>query len=110
MNNGDIVTWEAIHFGIRQKLEVKIVEFNRPISFTDAQISGVFHSFSHQHFFESKGTGTLIKDLFKFKCPFGYLGYLAADKIIEIYLKEFLVQRNKTIKKIAESDEWRSVL
>lgn len=31
----DTVTWEAVHFGIRQRLTVWITEFARPHMFTD---------------------------------------------------------------------------
>ena len=34
----DIVTWEATHFGIRQKLTSKISGFERPFFFQDEQV------------------------------------------------------------------------
>src|SRR5438309_11612880 len=49
---GDEVTFEAIHFGIRQRLTAKIVKFERPAAFTDRMIKGAFRSLEHEHRFE----------------------------------------------------------
>ena len=59
---GDRVVWEAVYFGIRQKLEVEITEMTSPISFTDAQAKGNFRHFTHTHRFETKGDETLMTD------------------------------------------------
>jgi ligand-binding SRPBCC domain-containing protein len=48
---GDIITWEAKHFGIRQYLTVKITQMNRPYSFEDVMMKGIFKSMRHIHTF-----------------------------------------------------------
>jgi ligand-binding SRPBCC domain-containing protein len=110
MNIGDHVLWEARHFFIKQRLEVKIAKMERPIFFTDVQVSGIFDSFSHDHFFESKNGGTLMRDNFQFKCPLGVIGQFMADYIVTMHLTKFLQQRNLEIKRIAECEEWRLIL
>ncbi|MBE1554949.1 SRPBCC family protein [Sporosarcina limicola] len=57
---GDVVTWEAIHFGVRQRLTAKITEMNRPYVFKDIMVKGAFHSFSHIHEFIEKDGGTVM--------------------------------------------------
>jgi ligand-binding SRPBCC domain-containing protein len=47
----DEVTWEARHFGLRQKLTVRITEFERPCRFQDVMVSGAFKSMIHDHEF-----------------------------------------------------------
>jgi hypothetical protein len=42
MKLGDTVTWEAIHFGIKQHLTSKITAYERPYRFTDEMVQGVF--------------------------------------------------------------------
>ncbi|GED15679.1 SRPBCC family protein [Aneurinibacillus migulanus] len=37
---GDTVTWEAIHFGIRQRLTAKIIEMDPPYRFIDVMVKG----------------------------------------------------------------------
>ncbi len=38
----DEVTWEARHFGVRQRLTVRVTAFDRPKHFQDIMISGAF--------------------------------------------------------------------
>ncbi len=51
MENGDTVTWEATHLGVKQKLTAKIIEMEKPYKFTDVMVKGAFHSFTHTHEF-----------------------------------------------------------
>jgi ligand-binding SRPBCC domain-containing protein len=51
---GDEVTFEAVHFGIRQRLTSKIVAYERPREFTDQMQKGAFKSLRHTHRFEAK--------------------------------------------------------
>jgi hypothetical protein len=41
---GEEVTWEARHFGIKQRLTVRITRFERPARFQDMMVSGAFKS------------------------------------------------------------------
>lgn len=105
MNLGDIVTWEAKHFGFTQNLKVKISQFERPHHFQDRQVKGIFKDFTHDHFFIQEEGFTIMKDVFNFECPYGILGSLV-DPVIHRHLKGFLMERNQLIKSVAESDSW----
>ncbi|MFZ1497848.1 MAG: SRPBCC family protein, partial [Saprospiraceae bacterium] len=48
----ETVTWQATHFGIRQKLTSKITAFDKPAYFRDEQIKGAFKYIYHEHKFE----------------------------------------------------------
>lgn len=102
MEYGDTVTWEAVHFGIKQKLTAKITKMERPYHFTDTMVKGAFHSFTHTHEFIESGKGTLMKDTFAYKSPFGIIGKLADRLFLEKYMKKFIANRAKELKKIAE--------
>ena len=102
----DVVTWQARHFGIVQTLSTKIVAYDRPKHFRDSQIQGVFKRFDHDHFFDSIGDDTLMKDIFDFTCPLGVLGSLA-DFVVKRHLEHFLRARNQEIKRVAESEDWQ---
>lgn len=101
VKKGDTVTWEAKHFGINFRMTVAITEMIPPNSFRDSQVSGPFHSFDHDHIFEVTPRGTLITDIFVFKCPYGLLGSLV-DKLVENHLRKFLIERNRVLKEVAE--------
>ena len=57
------VTWQATHFGIRQKLSSRITEFNRPLHFRDEQMKGAFKYIIHDHYFEKQGANVIMKDV-----------------------------------------------
>ncbi|MGE5702831.1 MAG: SRPBCC family protein [Clostridia bacterium] len=102
---GETVTWEAVHFGFKQRLTAKITQFDRPFSFVDEMVSGAFHSFFHRHEFVEMEGGTLMKDVFIYTSPLGVLGRLADVLFLEAYMKHFLLKRNLEIKRVAESME-----
>lgn len=102
MEKGDSVTWEAVHLGVKQKLTGKIIEMEKPHSFTDAMVKGAFHSFTHTHEFSSKGSGTVMKDRFVYKAPLGILGKIADKLFLEKYMTRFIAERAIELKKIAE--------
>ncbi|MDQ0230805.1 SRPBCC family protein [Metabacillus malikii] len=98
----ETVTWEAIHFGIKQKLTVRITEFDYPNRFVDEMEKGAFKRFYHSHEFIEKPNGTLMVDTFDYTSPLGVLGKLADRLFLEQYMKNFLITRNRVIKKVAE--------
>jgi ligand-binding SRPBCC domain-containing protein len=102
LTKGDEVTWEAIHLGIKQRLTAKISEMNEPYTFTDVMVKGAFHSFTHTHEFIENGSGTIMKDIFEYKSPFGIIGQIADKLFLEKYMTRFLVTRADELKKIAE--------
>lgn len=41
LEEGDIVTWEARHFGIKQRLTAQVTFVNKPHEFVDCLVKGV---------------------------------------------------------------------
>ena len=110
INLGEYVTWQATHFGIRQKLTSKITAFERPFHFRDEQQQGAFKLIYHDHYFETKNGVVVMRDVFKFQSPFGFIGK-AFDKIILTkYLTKFLFERNEIIKEFAETSKGKAIL
>lgn len=107
---GQFVTWEAIHFGIKQKLSTEITEFEKPFHFRDEQIKGIFKFMKHDHNFQEDGKITLMTDIFSFAAPLGILGKLAELIFVKKHLESLLLERNQIIKDFAESEDWRKVL
>lgn len=100
---GDQVTWRARHLGILQELTSKIVRYDRPGHFRDSMVRGAFAGFDHDHYFDDDGAGgTLVRDVFVFRSPFGPLGRLAEIVLLDRYMRRFLEQRARTLKALAE--------
>lgn len=110
INLGETVTWEATHFGIRQRLTSKITIYERPIKFGDTMVSGAFKRFDHEHFFEEIDGKTIMRDIFDYDSPLGFLGKIADFLFLENYMKNLLIARNELIKRVAESDEWKKFI
>ncbi|MBM7585302.1 ligand-binding SRPBCC domain-containing protein [Bacillus pakistanensis] len=98
----ETVTWEAVHFGIKQRLTAQIIEMKKPDYFVDVMVKGAFHSFHHTHQFVKKQDGTLMVDIFHYKSPLGPIGVLADKLFLEKYMERFIIFRSKELKKIAE--------
>jgi ligand-binding SRPBCC domain-containing protein len=97
------VTWEAIHFGVKQHLTVRMTEVEKPLRFTDEMIKGAFHEMKHIHEFLPHPEGTLMIDSFWFRSPFGPFGWLADTLVLTQYMKHFLQTRNRYLKHLAEA-------
>lgn len=110
INKGETVTWKAKHFGITQTLTSEISEMNSPFMFEDRMLEGIFKSIQHQHLFSEEGGKTIMKDVFIFESPFGVYGKLFNVLVLTSYMKRFLKERNKMIKAIAESENWKKYL
>lgn len=106
----EFVTWQATHFGVRQKLTSKITAFERPNYFVDEQINGAFKSINHKHTFEQLSDKVIMKDVFEFHSPFGIFGQLFNRLILTNYLEKLLIERNNVIKEYAETVKWKLVL
>lgn len=106
----EYVTWQATHFGIKQKLTSKITVYERPYYFVDEQLKGIFKSIRHEHKFEQFEERVIMTDIFEFHSPFGLLGKLLDKLILTNYLQKLLIDRNNVIKEFAETDKWKLVL
>jgi ligand-binding SRPBCC domain-containing protein len=104
MHLGDTVTWEAVHFGIKQHLTSQITAYERPTRFTDEMVAGVFQQLHHTHIFVPQSHGTLMIDEFSFQAPLGVLGRLAEILFLTHYMKSLLLSRNRYLKQVAESE------
>ncbi len=104
---GEEVTWEARHFGVKQRLTSRITQFDRPNSFQDRMVRGAFAEFEHDHLFEAgpEGTTTMV-DILRFRAPLGPLGWIAERILLSRYLTRFLQERGLALKVLAESGDW----
>ena len=106
----DEVTWEARHLGVRQRLTSRITAYDRPVSFTDSMVQGVFARFDHRHTFQRDARGTRVDDVFDYTSPLGPLGLFADAIFLKSYMTRFLMTRLLVLKAAAEADTWQQYL
>ena len=107
---GDSVTFRARHFGVWQTLTSKVTELEAPVYFCDEMQRGAFKRMRHEHHFQVQDAGTLMRDVFEFASPLGWLGRAVDALVLKRYLQHFLVERGRVVKHYAESGQWRKVL
>ena len=100
---GDVITWQANHFGFKQKLTVKVTKMEPFVYFEDKMIKGVFSSMKHKHSFEALKKGTNMADEFTFKAPLGIFGSIVEKLFLKRYITKFLKKRNRILKSLAEA-------
>jgi ligand-binding SRPBCC domain-containing protein len=101
---GDEVTWEARHFGVRQRLTSRITAFDAPHYFQDTMVRGALKSLVHDHHFEPTpdGQATVMRDVLVFAAPGGPIGWLAERLVLAGHLRRFLQRRGEALRKMAQ--------
>lgn len=94
---GDTVTWQARHLGIRFRLTSVVFDIDPPHRFRDRQTRGPFHSFHHEHVFLPHAGGTLMRDTITFRSPFGPLGRAVDALFMRGYLRRLISERNDVL-------------
>jgi len=106
----DTITWNAKHLFKERMLKIKITELKRPHLFIDEAMEGDFKKMKHEHFFKPIENGTIMIDQFYFESPYGTLGKWFNAIYLEKYIEKLLTERNRAIKQIAESNQWKHYL
>lgn len=106
----EFVSWQAVHFGVRQKLTTKITAFESPFYFRDEQVRGIFKFMTHDHYFQEEDGFVVMNDTFVFESPLGIFGKIADKLFLTRYMTGLLQKRNQTIKNFAETEQWKSIL
>ena len=108
---GQRVTWRARHFGVAWKLTSEITAMDRPRFFQDAMTRGPFGFMRHDHLFRPlSAEETEMTDVFCFSAPLGLLGRVAEPVFLTRYMRALLGERNRVLRQIAESLDWRNYL
>lgn len=102
IGEGEEVTFEARHLGVRQRLTSRITAFEYPIYFVDEMQRGAFRSLRHEHRFEQVATGTRMVDRLVFESPLGWVGRLFNRLVLERYMRRFIDDRNAALKQYIE--------
>jgi ligand-binding SRPBCC domain-containing protein len=110
IGNGESVTWQGRHFGLMMRHTSKITQYEPPTFFQDVMTAGRFKSFEHDHRFQQQDGETVMTDEIRFAAPLGILGLLVESLVLRTYLTRFLLERNKFVKQVAESERWREYL
>ena len=110
IGESESVTWRGRHFGFMLSHTSKITRYEPPDFFQDVMTAGMFRSFEHDHRFQQRDSETVMNDELRFSVPLGIFGLAAERLVLRNYLTRFLRERNRFVKKVAESERWREYL
>ncbi|OWA33862.1 cell division protein [Saccharibacillus sp. O16] len=102
MEKGESVVFEAVHFGVRQRLTSVVEEYERPYQFVDVMQRGAFRYMKHRHEFEGSEEGTIVRDILEFASPLGWIGKAFDRLVLEAYMRAFIRYRQRELKRIIE--------
>ena len=120
------VVWSGWKFGLPTRHHSRITRFEPPHThfihydsheitkeafFQDSQEKGRFAEFHHNHFFREEtnaGPLSILNDEVYFRLPFGFLGELAAVRIMAPYIRHLTQRRFAMLKQLAEGEGWRA--
>ncbi len=97
MRPGTLIDYTIKVAGIRQRWTTLITEYEPPVRFIDVQLRGPYAFWHHEHTFEKRDDGTLIKDKVIYSLPFGILGSVAHALFVKGQLNRIFNYRSKII-------------
>jgi ligand-binding SRPBCC domain-containing protein len=103
ININETVTWRGKHFGFYLTHKSRITAMNFYDYFVDEMEEGKFKSFKHEHFFTEKDSKTVMIDNLNYETPFGLIGSIFDNILLKKHLTNFIIQRNKVLKNLAEN-------
>ena len=106
---GDRVTFRQRQFGVPFELTAEVAAMDRPRRFLDEQLSGVFASLVHEHTFEARDDGTLMRDSVRFTMPLGPLGRVG-EPVARRRLQWLVDYHAAALRDLAEGEGWRRYL
>jgi len=75
MRVGTLIDYRLRIRGIPVSWTTRITVWQPPHLFVDEQLRGPYRFWRHRHEFESKGNGTLVKDLVNYAVPFDFIAH-----------------------------------
>ena len=105
INKGETVTWRGKHFGFYLTHKSIISAMEIPSYFVDEMVEGKFKSFKHEHSFIEGNGFVMMIDKIHYQTPYGIFGKLFDALILKKHLTNFISERNKVLKELAENHQ-----
>lgn len=101
MYEGMIIHYRISPFwGIRMNWVTEITHSRDREYFIDEQRFGPYAFWHHQHRFEERDGGVLMRDILHYKVPLGFIGNLANAIFVESKIEEIFAYRVKAVERI----------
>ena len=105
INLNETVTWRGKHFGFYLTHKSIISAMNLYDYFVDEMVEGKFKSFKHEHTFIEENGFVMMIGKIQYQTPYGIFGKLFDGLILKKHLTNFISERNKILKELAENHQ-----
>ncbi|MBO9572950.1 MAG: cell division protein, partial [Chitinophagaceae bacterium] len=110
LNVGETISVIGKIAGKTRLTMLKLVNIDKPFSFTEEQVKGDLLQFKHEHHFKKINNGTIVIDLLEYGLPKDFIGKIIGKFYLRNYLEELVNKRNELIRGYAETEKWRAIL
>ena len=100
MRTGARLDYRLRLLGMPVTWKTRIEAFDAPHAFVDTQIQGPYRLWTHTHSFEEVAGGTLMRDVVRYRLPYGPLGALAHALFIRRILNRIFDYRREALEQI----------
>jgi len=101
MYPGMIITYKITPlFGIKMNWMTEITHVKENEYFVDEQRTGPYALWHHQHHFKEVKGGVLMTDLLNYAIPYGIIGRLANNVLVEKQIRNIFKYREKAVNKL----------
>ena len=100
MRAGTTIEYTVRPLGFPQRWLARIEEYEPGRRFVDMQLSGPYRYWRHEHTFEPRDGGTLVRDHIEYQLPFGPLGRVANALAVARQLRAIFDYRRDVIERM----------
>ena len=97
---GALITYRLRLHGLPIRWVTEITEWSPPTRFVDVQLSGPYALWHHTHEFESRDSGTLLRDTVRYGLPLGPIGGLVSRLFVRRDVEKIFDYRAETIRSL----------
>jgi ligand-binding SRPBCC domain-containing protein len=101
MAAGTLIDYRLSLNGLPFRWRTEITEWDPPVSFTDTQVRGPYHTWIHRHSFTRDEGGTLMTDEVRYRLPLWPLGELALP-LVRRQLLGIFSHRGRVIRELLD--------
>ena len=94
MHAGALIDYKIRVRGFPMRWRTKIITWEPPVRFIDEQIRGPYREWIHEHTFEERNGGTLVRDRVRYAVPFDFL----VHRLVRPDVKRIFAYREETMR------------
>jgi hypothetical protein len=100
IGEGTVIDYRLRLHGVPVSWRSRIEEWTPGRRFVDVQLRGPYSHWRHEHDFESRSGGTVVRDRVRYRVPFGAIGQLAAGWLVRRDVDEIFRYRRSRLDRL----------